>query len=56
MERQTGLEKYQLSLSPSERWRGAGCQTGMSQQAAEPEVVLGHKECGHTDVSQRLLL
>lgn len=25
----------------------------MSKQSDEPEVVLGHKECGHTDVSQR---
>lgn len=26
---------------------------GMSKQSLEPEVVLGHKECGHTDVSER---
>ena len=26
---------------------------GMSKQSLQPEVVLGHKECDHTDVSQR---
>lgn len=26
---------------------------GMSKPSQEPEVVLGYKECGHTDASQR---
>lgn len=26
---------------------------GMSKRSQEPGVVLGNKECGHTDVSQR---
>lgn len=30
-----------------------GAKLGMSKQSHEPGVVLGYKECGHIDVSQR---
>lgn len=34
-------------------FQDAWCQMGMSKQSHEPGVVLGYKECGHIDVSQR---
>lgn len=31
----------------------AWCQMGMSKPSQEPEVVLGYKECGQIEASQR---